>query len=429
MPARGAGSFGVLAAALGTAGVALAAISRRRCQQQLCRAFTRRRATPTAEEGGEEEDGDSGDGFLNGTSAAVLLFILAVLYGGNVPLLKAIETDAPLDITGPQVLTLRFIAVCTLVIPWMLANSQKVGAVIVPATELSLWLWSGYTFQILGLEKTSATIAAITTALVGVTVQALEVAVDGQPLRPAVAASSVGVFAGLWIFATAPGGAENPVGTLVNRVLGLFSSLMQQSKPLPHEAVLGGVPGEVLAVLGAALFGVHVWRCNRIVAGSEGQEGPAKGDFELSLAAVQIFVVTLLCFVFSTLDNPYSLDRQLNAVARLSPGVQLQVAACGILCTGLPSVLELYAFKVVPPAVASLIYSTIPLWGTVLGVIFLKDALGPQSIAGGAVILASALGPSLSDIFASPGPGASEAGDKSPCFHGRLQSGALVDGA
>jgi len=328
--------------------------------------------------------------------------VLAVLYGGNVPLLKTIETETPLDVTAPEVLTLRFFTAWLLVIPWMLANPNKVKAVVLPGTELAFWLWSGYTFQILGLEKTSATTAAITTALVGVTVQALEVLVDGKPLRPVVAASSAGVLGGLWLFATAPGGVKNPVSSLVDRVLGLFPFLQPQALPLPHEAVLGSVPGEVLAVLGAALFGTHVWRCNAILAGSKDVEESVGEDFELALAVVQVFVVTLLCFGFSVLDSPYSLERQLHTIERLDLRVWLQIMACGVVCTGLPSVLELFAFKVVPPAVASLIYCTIPLWGTVLGVIFLHDALGPQSIAGGAVILASALGPSIVDLLAPP---------------------------
>eukprot|EP00416_Gambierdiscus_australes_P034283 CAMPEP_0171109480 /NCGR_PEP_ID=MMETSP0766_2-20121228/70800_1 /TAXON_ID=439317 /ORGANISM="Gambierdiscus australes, Strain CAWD 149" /LENGTH=521 /DNA_ID=CAMNT_0011571219 /DNA_START=16 /DNA_END=1581 /DNA_ORIENTATION=- len=336
--------------------------------------------------------------FLNSTTASLLLVVLAALYGGNVPLLKLVENEAPLDVTAPEVLTLRFITACVLVLPWILANLKKSAAVLLPGLELGFWLWLGYTLQILGLEKTSASTAAISTAVVGVTVQALEVLVDKQPLRPVVMASSVGVIGGLALFTTAPGAAavsqvSQPL--LINRVLGFLRTLAPQPKPLPHELLLANVPGEALALLGAAIFGVHVWRCNRIINAAQ-REGK---EIELELATVQVVVTTLLCFGLSTLDSPYPLGEQLLAVERLRTETWLQIAACGVLCTGLPSLLELFAFKVVDPAIASLIYCTIPLWGTLLGVVFLKDALGPQSMAGGLLIFLAALAPSITDMM------------------------------
>eukprot|EP00438_Fugacium_kawagutii_P033870 Skav201115 [mRNA] locus=scaffold185:369419:374706:+ [translate_table: standard] len=76
----------------------------------------------------------------------------------------------------------------------------------------------------------------------------------------------------------------------------------------------------------------------------------------------------------------------------------LQILACGVLCTGLPAVVELFAFNYVGPAVASLIYCTIPLWGTFLSVIFLDEKLGPQAIFAAGIILICSFAPSLMDL-------------------------------
>jgi len=334
--------------------------------------------------------------WLNSQTGPVVLLVLAFLYGANVPLLKLISNETPLDVTGPEVLALRFITASVVCLPWIVSNWQKVKEVLLPGCELALWLWLGYTLQVFGLDKTSAALSAISIALVGVTVQCLEVFVEKAPLRPVVVASSVGVLAGLALFATAPvvNPAEGePVRLLIERIkyLSFWTELVAQ-KPLPHEVLLKDVPGEVLELLGAVFFGVHVWRCNRIV--STADEKAAGGDFELALALVQLVITTILCVTFGWLDSPFNTETQVNSVERLGLLVWLQIAACGIVCTGLPAVAELFAFKVVSPEVASLIYCTIPLWSTCMSILILKEPFGPQSIAGGLTILVSSLAPS-----------------------------------
>jgi len=357
---------------------------------------------------------DEDESWLNEITAPLLLLVLAVLYGANVPLLKEVETEAPLDLTAPEVLLLRFVTASTLTLPWLVFNFRKAVTVWRPALELSFWLCGGYALQLIGLEKTSASVAAITTALVGVTVQTLQVVIGGRPVKPLVVASSLGTIAGLLVFVSAPGttqaGAINS-GSLVDKVLNVFDVLASPPRPLPHEALLQSVPGEALAVMGAIFFGVHVWRCNGILEAAESEHSSADKDYELALAIVQCTVTTLFCLLLSMVDSPYSLQEQLAIAERLSPTVWLQIAACGVLCTGLPSVLELFAFKVVTPEVSSLIYCTIPLWGAVLGVVFLHDGFGPQSLFGGAIILLSSLMPSIVGVVAEE----DKAGMSIPC--------------
>eukprot|EP00913_Durusdinium_trenchii_P033914 g31746.t1 len=157
------------------------------------------------------------------TAPLVLLF-MAILYGGNVPLLKTVELGAPLQLTGPELLALRFLTSTVVSVPFVVTNWRKVRAVLIPSVELAIWLFAGsgvtsastsdvevivkrihrYVLQILGLEKTSASTCAVASALTGPFVQILELLVDGKQIAPFVALCSAGTFSGIALFVTAP---------------------------------------------------------------------------------------------------------------------------------------------------------------------------------------------------------------------------------
>mmetsp|Transcript_57382 Transcript_57382/g.136390 ORF Transcript_57382/g.136390 Transcript_57382/m.136390 type:complete len:514 (+) Transcript_57382:85-1626(+) len=336
-------------------------------------------------------------GLLNAQTGAVLLFVLAVLYGANVPLLKVIETETQrifgAGVPGPEVLALRFVTTCGVCLPWFIFNFDKAKEALKPGFELALWLWLGYTGQILALGKTTAAITAISTSLVGVTVQGLEVLVEKQPVRPIIAFSSIGVMLGLYLF------AGEPAALATGKKEPLFQTFWQWLYAPPehtHEVFLRGVPGEVMAIMGAIFFGVHVWRCNHVVTKADSKS--ADGEFEVALAIVQLFATTLLCLMFSWWDSPLSTLEQVNSIEKLGFDHWMRIAACGIVCTGVPSVLELFAFKVVPPAMAALIYCTIPLWGAGLGVVCLHEPFGFQSVVGALLILFCSLAPNVAGL-------------------------------
>ncbi|CAE7279700.1 unnamed protein product [Symbiodinium pilosum] len=342
-------------------------------------------------------------GFVNEVTAPAILVLMAILYGGNVPLLKTVELEAPMDLTAPELLALRFLAAAVVSLPFFASNSKQVQSLVVPSTELAFWLFFGYVLQILGLEKTSASTCAVATALTGPFVQILEFVVDGKQFTPLVVLCSAGTFAGLALFVLAPSMVTPapPLSGAFERLFNFFG-LISPKAPLPHEALLKDVPGELLAVAGTFFFAVHVYRSNRLIAqGEEGgsKDGPKGDDLAVGLAAVQLVAAALICIVASTIDSPYTTAEQLAVAERLSPGMWAQIVACGLLCTGLPAVVELFAFKFVGPAIASLIYCTIPLWGTLLSVLFLEEKLGPQAILASVLILVSSLGPSIYDIM------------------------------
>eukprot|EP00435_Cladocopium_sp_Y103_P011334 s1710_g2.t4 len=331
------------------------------------------------------------------TTAPLILIVLAILYGGNVPLLKTVEVEAPLQLTGPELLALRFVSSTVISLPFLVTNWRKVGALLVPSTELAIWLFSGYALQILGLEKTSASTCAVASALTGPFVQILEFVVDGKQFTPFVALCSAGTFAGIALFVSAPSLAEAQKN-LFERFWNILKMIAPQAGPMPHEAILKGVPGEALAITGAFLFAVHVYRSNRLIEKGDLTGRVSDNDFAVGLAAVQLAVAAVICIVASAIDSPYSPAEQLRIAERLRPEIWEEILACGVLCTGLPAVVELFAFNYVGPAVASLIYCTIPLWGTFLSVIFLNEKLGLQAIIAAAIILLCSFAPSLREL-------------------------------
>jgi len=327
----------------------------------------------------------------------LILIVLAILYGGNVPLLKTVEVEAPLQLTGPELLALRFLASTVVSVPFLVTNWKKVGALLVPSTELAIWLFSGYVLQILGLEKTSASTCAVASALTGPFVQILEFVIDGKQFTPFVALCSAGTFAGIALFVSAPSLAEAPQN-LFEKFWNILKMIQPSAGPMPHEAILKGIPGEVLAIIGAFLFALHVYRSNRLIEKGDPSGRVTGTDFAVCLAAVQLAAAAVICIVASAIDSPYTTAEQLSIAERLRPEIWEQILVCGVLCTGLPAVVELFAFNYVGPAVASLIYCTIPLWGTFLSVIFLNEKLGMQAILAAAIILVCSFAPSLNDL-------------------------------
>ncbi|CAK9087726.1 unnamed protein product [Durusdinium trenchii] len=189
--------------------------------------------------------------FLDQTKATapLVLLFMAILYGGNVPLLKTVELGAPLQLTGPELLALRFLTSTVRDMTRRAACKAEEGedgvrAVLIPSVELAIWLfagsgvtsastsdveamccksWCGLACLVdglpkhrsetrceskelvdEGLEKTSASTCAVASALTGPFVQILELLVDGKQIAPFVALCSAGTFSGIALFVTAP---------------------------------------------------------------------------------------------------------------------------------------------------------------------------------------------------------------------------------
>jgi len=334
-------------------------------------------------------------GWLSPTAGAALLMVLAALYGANAPLLKSVEDLAPHGLTSTELVSLRFLTAAAPLLVAVVPHLGQLRRALAAGTELGLYLWAAYTLQMLGLEKVPATTATVLFALCGLMVQCLELTFDRKPLSPGTVLSSLGAVLGLGLFVTAP----PPVGQEHGRLWTAIDHLRRYLEgvfappPAPHETLLQGVPGEALVLCGTFLFAVHVWRSAALIPQAHGdvEEEPDEGEFGygLALGAVQLVVCAVLGVALSLLDSnsASAVQAQLAVIRNLDADLWLRIFASGVLCTGMPQTLELFALKVTPPAQAALIYCTIPVWGTALSVALLRDPLAPQAVLGGLLIV------------------------------------------
>lgn len=327
--------------------------------------------------------------FLNEATAPVLLLVLAVLYAGNFPLLKMIELRSPLSLTPSETLTLRFVLASLTLAPWMVFNWHKVAATFKPGCELGFWLSLGFYCQIQGLQRTTAAGTAVALALTGPIVQVLEILIDKKPFSPLVGLCSLGTTLGIALFVTAQGW-QNP-------------SPPQSAEVASSELSLHGglqvVLGEVLALLGGFFFAVHCWRATRIVADGDPSTGLSSDEYSLPVAATSLVTTAVMCLSVCLLSSAFSLERQMLVLGDLSLSTWVEIALTGILCTGVPILTEVAAFRHVDPAIASLIYCTIPLWGACLSLVLLKESFGLASASAGVLILVCSILPSTLNYF------------------------------
>jgi len=139
-------------------------------------------------------------------------------------------------------------------------------------------------------------------------------------------------------------------------------------------------------VLSTASFAVHAWRSSKRAACISGNS--------TTIAALECMITMLLCLAFSVLHGGGGLHDLLSGASMLSWGEWARFAGCGMLCTGVPMILELSAMQFMPPATACMIRCTVPVWGFAYAAAFLGDSLGLPSLLAGLAILAFAVGPS-----------------------------------
>jgi len=303
---------------------------------------------------------------LNASTAPLLLTVLAMLYGGNMPLLKSLQSSGMSPVSS---LILRFVMASLVALPVLMQHGRRARHVVLPACELAVYMSLAFTLQIMALGKVAASTCSIALACQGVVVQLLELLFDRKRVAPAVGFGSIGTLVGIALFNLGAGGA----------VAG-------------SPAVPGGIPGEVLAILSTMLLALQVWRSSKMQPSDE--HGSSDG-LTSALAAAQCLLTLLFCTSLQMMAGTISPHSLLAMASAMTSRAWMQAAACGILCTGLPLHLEISAFQLVPASMSSLIYATTPVWGLVFAVLFLGEPCRLTSCAAGLLILACAIGPSL----------------------------------
>ena len=221
---------------------------------------------------------------------------------------------------------------------------------IVGGAASGVALWVGMALQQIGIQWTTPGVSAFLTTNYVVVVPVLGLFTKRKP-RPIVWVGVVLAIAGSWFLCdpAAEGAATNRLGL-----------------PL----------GEILSILSAFAFGAQICIVERFMV---------KPDAEaISLTCMSFFVGALLSVPFLALPTELPLLGAHNVLAAAGA-----IAFCGFLSSGLACTLQNAGQRLIAPSVAALVLSQESVFATILGIVFLGNALTASQIAGCAFVFAA----------------------------------------
>lgn len=229
--------------------------------------------------------------------------------------------------------------------------------------ELGLWLFAGSTVQIMGIQSTTATRAAILVQLTTIIVPIFESVSSGRRISPTLWSSCLLALAGVSLVTVDSGGP----GIAALASAGTFS--------LPNQ-------GDMLVLLSAVFYSLHVVRLGRIAGGvSPIRLARVKSLTELSFSGL----VLGLLFLFDE-SRWAEVASYLTSIAdNDNQGFGLVAGSIvwnGAVATALTNSLQAYGQKDVSPTTANLLYTTQPMWASLFSFIFLHDRVSTVSLVG-----------------------------------------------
>ncbi|QDZ20664.1 EamA-like transporter family protein [Chloropicon primus] len=303
-------------------------------------------------------EGAEGEAPMKWTFATVgsiaLVNLAAALFGSNQVLIKLTETE-----TSPSTLNLvRFGIAALAFLPFGIKTGAfKRPKLLTAATELATYLFIGYTAQVLGLGMTSASRGAVM-AEFAVLIVPFWAKLSGEKIPNIVWYASVIALLGVVLVTEADGASS------------------------------GFNLGDSLCLLSACCFGTHVFRTEKRTASIDNKDLPGLISLELTLLTLLSGVYELVDF---SLHNPGGL--QALDVQKVSYSLAhlpwTNLAAMGMGTTALTLFIEINALQNISSTLASLIYTTEPLWGAFFAAVFLKEKFGGLGYLGAAMIVGS----------------------------------------
>ena len=147
--------------------------------------------------------------------------------------------------------------------------------------------------------------------------------------------------------------------------------------------------GDVLALLQAVGFGSSIFLSEKMMKGEPGQALPITAG----LVATTAFLSMVWCLLDGWMQLP---DSQMYILPNLffEPSmsqVALALVWTGVVSTSMNFVVEVAALGRVPPAEASVLLATEPLWAALFASLALHEKFGANDIVGGALIVAACL--------------------------------------
>jgi drug/metabolite transporter (DMT)-like permease len=235
------------------------------------------------------------------------------------------------------------------------STASKLAGAAVAGTVLFL----GSSLQQVGLVSTTAGNAGFITSLYVVIVPLIG-ALMGKPVGPRI-----------WL------------GALL-AVVGLYV--------LSIGAGFRMAPGDLLVLVGALFWAIHILVINRLASRMEA----------LELAVGQFLTCSVLSLAVAFIFEPHPLAGALPAAVPILYG--------GLFSIGIAYTLQIVAQKTAHPAHASIILSMEALFAGIGGVILLSEPLGPRLLVGGLLMLAGLV---LSQIEPAPPRKAARSGSGS----------------
>lgn len=266
--------------------------------------------------------------------ADFLLFLVVTFWGSTFPIMKMILVD----IDPYFFIALRFtVASLCLVLIFHKHLKQLDKRAVRKGFFLGLLLLSGYSFQVVGLQYTSASRSGFITGLAVVLVPII-LAVFLKEIPPLL--SWVGV---------------------VLAVAGLFMLTNLGDKAINT--------GDYLTILCAVSFALQIVLLSRYITG----ENP------VLLAVIQMLTVAGGAYILAVLN------REISSIGMEALWV---IVYTGIMATAFAYLIQSYAQQYTPPTHAALIFTLEPVMGAVFSYLILGERIGRGGVMGGILIVA-----------------------------------------
>lgn len=290
---------------------------------------------------------------------ALLINIVPFLWGSYAPVAKVLSTVDP-QLPFPLFNLLTYAAaLATISIPRR--PPPESIAPLRAGFELGFYLYVGSTLNLLAFSYTSAPRAAFLVQLTTVFVPILNSFTTQIPRR-------------VWI------------SCLVSLI---GAAVIAEGPSLSINA------GDILAVLSAMVFSIHVIRLDAL---SKLVKSPTDLVRQKGLAQMLLSILTLLAV---TLSGDRSAATYITSFLHMTPYHAFTTVAAiiwiGACTTALATVAQVIGQARIGPSRAAVFYSTQPVWAVLLSVLAQVDTVTPQELAGGSLIVLAGVGLAVSE--------------------------------
>ncbi|XP_077241074.1 uncharacterized protein LOC143881707 [Tasmannia lanceolata] len=283
----------------------------------------------------------------------ILLNVLTVIYASNIPVVKEVE-----DIVDPALFTVvRFTVAAIPFLPFVIkarGDSKTCSAGI----ELGFWVSLGYLFQALGLLTSDAGRASFISSFTVIVVPLID-----------------GMF-----------GARVPALTWFGALISLAGVALLESSGSPPSV------GDVLNILSAVFFGIHMLRTEHISRSTNKEK-------YLALLGYQVCVIALLSAIWYLFWGGYGGVHELTSSSWAWATIWdwmvsfpwIPAMYTGIFSTGLCLWIEIGAMRDVSATETAIIYGLEPVWGAAFAWFLLDERWGTDGWIGAALVLGGSL--------------------------------------